>query len=79
MRRLHIGLGSVRGLESGKEIIVFFAPPTAGTGSVAPGMAFFPQWRAKVKQVTDDALVVEVNGNLIGLSWDHIAGIQFAD
>ena len=78
MRRLHIGLGAVRALQEGDEIIVYFAPAHSATGSVAAGMAMFPTWRVKVKRVDDDALVVDLNGKTIGLSWDHIAGIQFA-
>ncbi|MGQ0549461.1 MAG: hypothetical protein ACT4PY_07315 [Armatimonadota bacterium] len=78
MRRLHIGLDSVRSLKVDEEIVVFFAPPIAATpGGASAGQAFFPQWRVKVKRADDDALVVELNGKIIGLSWDHIAGIQF--
>jgi len=78
VRRLHYGLGIVRELQDGAEVVVLFAPPTAATpGGISAGQAFFPQWRVKVKQVNDDALVVELNGKIIGLSWDHIAGIQF--
>jgi len=32
-----------------------------------------------VVHVDDDALVVKLDGTTIGLSWDHIAGIQFAE
>lgn len=78
MRRLNVGLGAVRPLMPDEEVIVFFAPPTpTSPGGVSAGQAFFPQWRVKVKQSNDEALVVELNGKIIGLSWDHIAGIQF--
>lgn len=78
MRRLNVGLGAVRALKPDEEIIVLFAPPTAASpGGVSAGQAFFPQWRVKVKQSNDEALIVELNGKIVGLSWDHIAGIQF--
>jgi len=32
----------------------------------------------KVVEVNDDALVAALQGKTIGLSWDHIVGIQFA-
>lgn len=78
MRRLHIGIGAVRSLTEGTEIIVYFAPAYLPTGSIAGSSAQFPQWRAKIKRCDDDALVVDLNGKIIGLSWDHIAALQFA-
>lgn len=80
MRRLNVGLGAVRQFKPDEEVTVLFAPPSATSpGGVSAGQAFFPQWRVKVKQSNDDALIVELNGKIIGLSWDHIAGIQFMD
>ncbi len=78
MRRLHLGLGQHRALAKDTKIVVFFAPPIRATGTVAPGTAHFPEWRCTVIDANDDALVVDLDGKMIGLSWDHIAGIQFA-
>ena len=74
--RLHRSLGVVKSMQKDDEITVFFPPaasPPGGRGAV------FPSWRVRVVHVDDDALVVKLDGTTIGLSWDHIAGIQFAE
>ena len=35
MRRLHLGLGAIRAVQKGDEIIVFFSPATSGVGGTA--------------------------------------------
>lgn len=73
MRRLHDVLEAEgKPVRKGDTVAIYFPP----TGSAPMGSPIFPQWNGKVLRVDADALVIDRDGQVVALSWDHIAGIQ---
>ncbi len=62
----------IEGGLAGKKVLLYFAPSVGEKGE-----ARFPTAEAKVIDMSDEYLVVEIDGpRTVVFSWDHIVGMQ---